>query len=169
MIFFGIHVGHNESAPLMINGEIKFAVQEERFLNLKNFIGYPKKSIDYCLQYIKKKKLLIDLASFSSTNVPIFPLKYPYVNFFNVEDYQDFYGEGFYSRKINNQNINSYIKKISNDPRNNFDTYLPYKKIKKKDYFENYKASRVLQEKFLIKQSNNLIKDIKFFRYINSN
>ena len=63
---------------------------------------------------------------------------------------------------MNNQNIDSYIKKISNDPRNNFDTYLPYKKIKKKDYFKNYKVSRVLQEKFLIKQSNNLIKEIKF-------
>lgn len=162
MIFLGIHVGHNASAALMIDGEIKFAVQEERFLNLKNFTGYPKKSIEYCLQYIKKKKLLIDLAGFCTTNNPIFPLKYPYANFFNVEDYQDFYGEGFYSRKMNNQNIDSYIKKISNDPRNNFDTYLPYKKIKKKDYFENYKASRVLQEKFLVKQSNNLIKEIKF-------
>lgn len=57
MIFLGIHVGHNASAALMIDGEIKFAVQEERFLNLKNFTGYPKKSIEYCLQYIKKKKI----------------------------------------------------------------------------------------------------------------
>ena len=46
-VFLGIHVGHNASAALMVNGEIKFALQEERFTNQKNFMGFPEKSLKY--------------------------------------------------------------------------------------------------------------------------
>ena len=49
----------------MIDVEIKFTVQEERFLNLKNFTGYPKKSIEYCLRYIKNKNLPCNLVAIS--------------------------------------------------------------------------------------------------------
>ena len=48
MIYLGIHAGHNSSASLMHDGKIIFALQEERFTNIKNFIGYPSKSIQYC-------------------------------------------------------------------------------------------------------------------------
>ena len=56
MIYLGINVSHNASAALMVDGEIVIAVQEERFTKKKNFQGYPKKSIDYCINYVKKKK-----------------------------------------------------------------------------------------------------------------
>ena len=55
MNYLGIHVGHNASACLMINGNIVLALHEERFNKIKNFTGYPKKSIDYCKKYLKKK------------------------------------------------------------------------------------------------------------------
>ena len=40
----------------MKDGKIIFALQEERFTNVKNFNGYPKQSIDYCIKYVKEKK-----------------------------------------------------------------------------------------------------------------
>ena len=56
MIFLGINISHNASAALMKDGKIIFALQEERFTNVKNFNGYPKQSIDYCIKYVKEKK-----------------------------------------------------------------------------------------------------------------
>jgi len=55
MIYLGIYNGHNASAALMQDGKIIYALQEERFTNLKNFYGYPAKSIEYCLEYVKSK------------------------------------------------------------------------------------------------------------------
>ena len=95
MIFLGMNVNHNASAALMINGEVIFAFQEERFTNIKNFTGYPKQSIDYCLKYIKEKKLTIDIAGFTTVEQVIFPLKYPVTHYFNIEDYHNYYGKEF--------------------------------------------------------------------------
>ena len=55
MIYLGINISHNASAALMIDGEIILAFQEERFNKIKNFVGYPKISIDECIKFIKKK------------------------------------------------------------------------------------------------------------------
>ena len=53
----GINVSHNASASLMYKGEILLCIQEERLTNKKNFFGYPKKSIDYCINFAKKNHL----------------------------------------------------------------------------------------------------------------
>ena len=50
MYFLGIHDGHNASAALMKDGEIIDAIQEERFNKIKNFGGFPEKSIEYILK-----------------------------------------------------------------------------------------------------------------------
>ena len=54
--FLGIHVGHNASASLMVNGKIIFAFQEERFRKIKNFMGYPSQSIKEIMKHVIKKK-----------------------------------------------------------------------------------------------------------------
>jgi len=55
-----IQDGHNASASLMINGKIIFALQEERFNEIKNYTGYPYQSVQYCLNFLKKEKLNLD-------------------------------------------------------------------------------------------------------------
>lgn len=47
----GIYNGHNATAALLRDGEIIACVSEERFVRIKNYIGFPKKSIDWCLSY----------------------------------------------------------------------------------------------------------------------
>ena len=51
MIILGIHDGHNSSASLLIDGEVHFAIQEERLRRIKNFWGAPFKAINACLDF----------------------------------------------------------------------------------------------------------------------
>ena len=44
-----ISISHNSSAALIKNGSIEVAVQEERFERIKNYYGYPLKSIKFIL------------------------------------------------------------------------------------------------------------------------
>ena len=155
-------MSHNASAALMKDGKIIFVLQEERFTNVKNFTGYPKQSIDYCIKYVKEKKMYIDVAGFSSVNQPIFPFKYPMAHFFNIEDYHNFYGKEFFTKKLLKQNISPYLNKLAKDSRNNKNLYLPYKKVKQKDYFNNPKLLKLMQKNLLLKQSKNLIKKIVY-------
>jgi carbamoyltransferase len=162
MIYLGINVSHNASAAIMINGEIVVAVQEERFTNIKNFTGYPKKSIDYCLQYLRKKGHKIDIAAFSTISNPALSYKVPINHFFNIQDYDDFYGDKFYFKKFKNKNVDAYLKKLLKDKRNKNDLYLPYEKIRFKEIKNNSFKFKNLLEEFLANQSKGLIKKIVF-------
>lgn len=69
----GIYNGHNATAALLKDGEIIAAVSEERFVGVKNFHGFPKKSIDWCLSYAKiSGKDLALVALPFNTEVPIY-------------------------------------------------------------------------------------------------
>ena len=109
MIILGINVSHGASASLMIDGEIILAFQEERFNKIKNFVGYPKISIDECIKFIKKKRLVIDHAAFSTIKSPIFVYKYPLENLFSIEDWHNYYSTNFFSPQ---KKINSVIKRV---------------------------------------------------------
>ena len=45
MRILGVHDGHNASACLLEDGQIKYCIQEERLTNQKNYFGFPVKSI----------------------------------------------------------------------------------------------------------------------------
>lgn len=62
----GIHTGHNATAALLKNGEIIACVSEERFTGIKNYMGLPKKSIDWCLEYANIKTENLDFVSLPS-------------------------------------------------------------------------------------------------------
>ena len=112
-VYLGINVSHGASASLMENGVIVAAVQEERFNKVKNFIGYPKKSIEFCLNYARKNQLNIDEAGFSTIKNPVFPFKFPLDNFFQIEDWVDYYGQDFYSQNVTKVFLNQTIKKYN--------------------------------------------------------
>jgi carbamoyltransferase len=46
----GVHDGINASACLLENGQIRHCIQEERLTNIKNYIGFPKQSIQKILE-----------------------------------------------------------------------------------------------------------------------
>ena len=49
IITLGLHVSHNSSACLFIDGKIVAAVQEERLRRVKQYEGFPKMSIEFVL------------------------------------------------------------------------------------------------------------------------
>ena len=98
-VYLGINVSHGASASLIVDGEITLAFQEERFNKIKNFVGYPKISIQNCIDYAKLNQLNIDEAGFSTIKNPIFPFKYPLDNFFSIKNWLDYYQNNFFSEK----------------------------------------------------------------------
>ena len=144
----------------MINGEIVLAFQEERFNKIKNFCGYPKISIEKCIDYVDSKNFTIDEAAFSTIENIVFPFKYPVDNYFSIRDWLGYY-QGFYSTKEKIENARKHFKEIKQKNKLK-DLYLDYNKITKKNYFKNNEIFRELQKKFLLKQSGNKIKKINF-------
>jgi len=50
MRVLGVHIGHDSSAALVVDGKIVADVAEERFTRTKHFAGLPLHAIAYCLQ-----------------------------------------------------------------------------------------------------------------------
>ncbi|HLC81913.1 MAG TPA: carbamoyltransferase N-terminal domain-containing protein, partial [Candidatus Nanoarchaeia archaeon] len=66
MRVLGIHDGHNASACLIEEGQIRLAMQEERLTNKKNQAGFPIESIKFLLSCSKLSHNEIDFVALSS-------------------------------------------------------------------------------------------------------
>ena len=52
MIILGLNYNHPDaSASLIRDGEILSAADEERFVRIKHYSGFPEKAIAYCLSH----------------------------------------------------------------------------------------------------------------------
>lgn len=71
----GIYSAHNATAALLKDGEIIACVSEERFNGRKNYVGFPKKSINWCLEYagIKASDLNLVVLSFAFSSPEFMP------------------------------------------------------------------------------------------------
>jgi len=47
----GVHDGHNAAAAIQRDGKLLYAIQEERLARKKNWVGFPKQSVQACLDY----------------------------------------------------------------------------------------------------------------------
>ena len=63
---------HTSSAALICDDKIEVLISEERFTKKKGQICYPKKSIDYCLKVLGKRKLDIVLCNGKIAADPFF-------------------------------------------------------------------------------------------------
>ena len=74
MIILGLNIFHpDSSASILINGKIEAMVEEERFVRIKHFHGFPFQSVNFCL---KKCKLDISEVDFITVNYdPSYNLK----------------------------------------------------------------------------------------------
>lgn len=71
MIVLGIHVGHDSSAAIIVNGEIMADVSEERFNRIKHSNNVPLRSIQYCLEKVGLKDInCVDYIAFSWKSAP---------------------------------------------------------------------------------------------------
>ena len=58
MIILGLNTFHAESsACIIVDGQIIAACEEERFSYIKNYAGFPKNAIEYCLKAANLKDI----------------------------------------------------------------------------------------------------------------
>jgi carbamoyltransferase len=50
MNILGIHTGHNATAALILNNKLQAAISEEKFLNIKNYDGFPLNAINFLMK-----------------------------------------------------------------------------------------------------------------------
>ena len=68
MKILGIHIGHDSSAALIVDGRIIADVAEERFVRIKHYAGLPVQSVQYCLEEGKLDMADIDAIAVLSEN-----------------------------------------------------------------------------------------------------
>ena len=57
MTILSLQLGHNSTAALLIDGEIKGVISEEKFDNIKNSSSFPENSIKWLLNEFNVKKV----------------------------------------------------------------------------------------------------------------
>lgn len=66
MIALGLYGGHDSSACLIEDGKVLAAIQEERINKIKHFVGFPRYSIDRCLEATGIRPAEVDVIAFSA-------------------------------------------------------------------------------------------------------
>lgn len=114
-----LSVSHNSSAAVIKDGKIIVAVCEERSRRKKNYCGYPKNAVDYCLKKagITGEKLT-RVAYTTVDNIGLL-IKAKTNTEFSLSDYRDYYGERFYRRRLRGENCIDYLKWLRDDPKFN--------------------------------------------------
>jgi carbamoyltransferase len=148
----------------MVDGKIIIAAQEERFLHLKNFNGYPYRSIEYCLEYLKKNNLKLDYFLFSTIESVAFWLANPLQHYFKMKDYVSHYGDKYYSKKLKGDNVEKYFFELAERTKieNKAPLYLDYSQLSIEEQIGDTEKSRDLQRKFAANQCGIDETQIKF-------
>ena len=84
----GLNIYHGDSsACIMKNGEIIFAIEEERINRIKHWAGFPIESIKYCLNYACISLDQVDYIAINSNFYSNFlsKVKYGLTNFKNYK------------------------------------------------------------------------------------
>lgn len=69
MYILGIWDGHDSGAAIVEDGKIRVAINEERLTRKKLFIGFPYKSINACLNYLRLKPSDIEIIATTGTQL----------------------------------------------------------------------------------------------------
>ena len=142
-----ISYGHEANACLMIDGKLSSYAAEERFNKKKCFVGYPRKSIDFCLKFSEIKAKDLDKVVFVSKNTTIEHNILKRNSTFSMQDFireQELY---WYPKIFKNKKID-YLDTFRNKiiPNEDFDFrhYLKTRKRGKKidsiKYFTNLRV-----------------------------
>jgi carbamoyltransferase len=116
-----LSISHNSSAALMQNGKILVAVCEERSRRKKNYIGYPKNAVDYCLKKSGITGQQLNRIAYTTIDNPGILIKSKTNTQFTLQDYRDYYGEKFYKRRLRGEDCLDYLQWLRDDPKFNSD------------------------------------------------
>lgn len=101
----------------MRDGVIVTAAPEERFCRKKNYVGYPKQAIDYCLQKENTNGEHLNRVAYTTCSSPPIIIKAKTTTQFSLRDYMDYYGEKYYGRKLKGENVSEYLRWLNTDKK----------------------------------------------------
>lgn len=114
-----LSVSHNSSAALIRDGKVVVAVCEERFRRKKNFIGYPRHSIDYCLKKEGISGEQLGRIAYTTVDNPGILVKAKTNTEFTLTDYRDYYGAKYYQRRLRGEDCTDYLLWLRDAPQFN--------------------------------------------------
>lgn len=117
--YLGVHIGHNASCALMVDGKIVAAAEEERFTRRKNEMGFPENAILYCLNAGGVNGTDINTAAYGSKYFNPLEIKAKTVSSFSLTDYHDFFGEKYYAKLFRRESGVDYLEWLRDDPKFN--------------------------------------------------
>ncbi|SNZ20134.1 carbamoyltransferase C-terminal domain-containing protein [Cohaesibacter gelatinilyticus] len=117
--YLGLSISHNSSAAIMRDGEVVAAACEERFFRKKNYVGFPRESIKYCLKKAGISGSDIVRAAYTTVENSGLMMKVKNNTEFSLLDYWDYYGEKYYARAARGEDTSDYLKWLRDDPQFN--------------------------------------------------
>ena len=114
-----LSVSHNSTAAIMKDGTIVAAVCEERSTRRKNYVGYPKNAVDYCLLKAGINGSDLTRVAYTTFDNPGILVKAQTNTEFTLQDYRDYYGDKFYKKIINKVDTLPYLQWLRDDPQFN--------------------------------------------------
>ncbi|MBO6518921.1 MAG: hypothetical protein JJ900_12865 [Rhodospirillales bacterium] len=117
--YIALHLGHNASCAIIRDGEIAYVGQEERFTRKKNIMGFPKLALDHGMTELGLNGDDIAKVGFTSTEVAPLLIRSNFVRNFTVADFHSYYTDGYWARKLNGENVDSFYEWLRDDPKFN--------------------------------------------------
>ncbi len=111
MKILGLNLNHADtSACIIVNGKIIAAIEEERFVRIKHYAGFPKNSIDFCLKASNFKLSEIDFitVNYSSSANLKEKIFYTIKNFFSHATLKKI--SNFRKKILNADDFQKYLK-----------------------------------------------------------
>ena len=148
-----ISYGHESNASLMINGKLISSVAEERFTKKKCQMGYPKNSINFCLNNSNLKPNDLDQIAIVSKNDMMEQNIVGRIDSFSIEDFlseqYDYWWPIIYKKKKVDY-LEIFKHKINLNQNFKFKNFLKIrKKFKKKTvrikYFQKLRINTVVE------------------------
>jgi carbamoyltransferase len=112
-----VSISHNASAALMRNGRVVAAAQEERFARVKNYVGYPKRAIDWCLIRAGIEGRDLERIAYTSTHSSGLFTKAKVTTNFSISDYKHYYGDHYYQPRLRGEDVTGYLRWLRDDPK----------------------------------------------------
>ena len=128
-------MGHEANASIMVDGKLIASASEERFNKIKCYVGYPRKAIDFCLEYSKIKSQNLDQIVIVSKRLNIDHIITKRNSSFSIKDFlreqEEYWYPVIYEKKKKDY-LEVFKDKIVNDKDLNFSKFLKKRRLKKK-------------------------------------
>ncbi len=120
-LFLGLHIGHNASCAIMRDGEILYVGQEERFVRKKNYMGFPHHALVHGMEMLGIGPDAFEKVAYSSKYMFALNIKSNRIANFTLEDWNDWYGDGYWNRVMRGEGASDYMLWLRDEPRLNVD------------------------------------------------